>query len=162
MFKNILNNEKGEVYASTAVKIIIAVVLGSLLFAGLGAITKNTYLPKLQLEIDTGIDRTQLVDLEGANENYASWRMAMDNEFHNTITGDGYRYMENALRENALKYDPNATNTGCNIDNYIYCVYNINQENDRKQTLTQSEFEQLKMTPEGKLHIMEVVNVDAY
>ncbi len=156
MFKY-LKNENGEVYASTAVKILIVVVLGSVLFAGLGSITKDVYLPKLQTGIDSGLNRVQFADLDEADENYAGWRKSLNNEFQNQITGSAYRYMADALRENALKYDPNATNTGCNVDNYIYCVYNITQEDNGNATLTQSEFERLKMTPEGKIEIMEVV-----
>lgn len=158
----LLKNDKGEVYASTAVKILIAVVLGSVLLVGLTSITKDTYLPRLQVEIDGGLDRTHLVDLEGANEAYASWRTRLDDKFKKDVYGEGYEFMSYALEKYAYEFDPNPTNTGCNIDNYIYCVYNINQKDKGKQTLTQSEFEHLKMTPEGKIEIMEVVNVDAY
>lgn len=161
--KRILKNEKGEVYASTAVKIIISVVLGSALLVGLTTITSNTYLPKIQLEVDSGLNRTHIVDLDEAEKTYASWKTRLDDKFQKEITSreNGYEAMAGALKNYAYKYDPNPTNTGCNIDNYIYCTYNINQESKGKQTLTQEEFEHLKKTPEGKLEIMEVVDRDA-
>ncbi len=160
----LLKNDKGEVYASTAVKILIAVVVGGLLLAGLTTINKNTYLPKLQSGVSGSIDRTKMVSLEEADEAFASWRLRLADKFDEDIYENdaAYRYMANTLREYALEYDPNATNTGCNIDNYIYCLYNINQEEKGKPTLTQSEFESLRLTPEGKIEIMEVVNFDAY
>lgn len=161
--QRILKNEKGEVYASTAVKIIISAVLGSLLLVGLTTITQNTYLPKIQFEVDSGLNRTHMVNLDEAEKTYASWRTRLNDKFQKEITSrdDGYEAMAGALKRYAYKYDPNPTNTGCNIDNYIYCTYNINQEDNGKQTLTQEEFEHLKKTPEGKLAIMEVVNQDA-
>lgn len=160
----LLKNDKGEVYTSTAVKILIAVVVGALLFAGLAAMNKTTYLPRLQSGVSGSIDRTKMVSLEEADEMFASWRLRIADKFQEEIYGgdsDDYEFMADALNDYALKYDPNATNTGCNVDNYIYCVYNINQEEKGKPTLTQSEFESLRLTPEGKIQIMEVVNFDA-
>lgn len=160
--KRILKNEKGEVYASTAVKIIISIILGSALLVGLTTITRDTYIPKIQLEVDSGLNRTHIVDLDEAEKTYAGWKTRLNDKFQKEMNSreNGYESMAGALKMYAYKYDPNPTNTGCNIDNYIYCTYNINQEDNGKQTLTQEEFEHLKKTPEGKLEIMEVVNRD--
>jgi hypothetical protein len=45
--KDTLSNRSGESYIDTAVKILIAVVLGALLLAGLYALFGNTVLPTL-------------------------------------------------------------------------------------------------------------------
>ena len=46
-----LNNNKGEGYIDTAVKILIAVVLGALLLAGLYALFGNVVMPTLTQRI---------------------------------------------------------------------------------------------------------------
>ncbi len=45
--KNALIDQKGEGYVDTAVKILIAVVLGALLLAGLYSLFNDTVLPTL-------------------------------------------------------------------------------------------------------------------
>ncbi len=45
--KSLLNGRKAEGYIDTAIKLIIGVVVGSLLLAGLYAIINNTVLPGL-------------------------------------------------------------------------------------------------------------------
>ncbi|ADL52057.1 DUF6133 family protein [Clostridium cellulovorans] len=49
--KNIFKSKKGEGYVDSAVKILIAVVLGALLLAGLYLLFKDTVLPTLTAKI---------------------------------------------------------------------------------------------------------------
>lgn len=49
--KIILADKRGETYIDTVVKILIAVVLGALLLAGLYALFGETVLPELQRRI---------------------------------------------------------------------------------------------------------------
>lgn len=49
--QSILSNNKGEGYIDTAVKILIAVVLGALLLAGLYALFGNVVMPTLTKRI---------------------------------------------------------------------------------------------------------------
>ena len=46
--KRALKSEKGEAYIDTAVKILIAIVLGGLLLAGLGAIFNQVIMPETE------------------------------------------------------------------------------------------------------------------
>ena len=46
-----VSNNKGEGYIDTAVKILISVVIGALLLAGLYALIEGTVLPELQQRI---------------------------------------------------------------------------------------------------------------
>ena len=52
LFKNALQNERGDFYISDGVKIIIAVVLGALLLAALTAIFNDTVIPRITREIE--------------------------------------------------------------------------------------------------------------
>ena len=47
-----LSNQRGDVYISDAVKIIIAVVLGALLLAALTLIFNDTVIPRITREIE--------------------------------------------------------------------------------------------------------------
>ena len=49
--KTALENKKGEGYADTGVKIIIAVVVGAVILGGLYALFDNVILPRLNSEI---------------------------------------------------------------------------------------------------------------
>jgi hypothetical protein len=49
--KEVLKSESGEGYIDTAVKILIAVVLGAVVLAGLYAILKNTVMPSIDQKI---------------------------------------------------------------------------------------------------------------
>ncbi len=49
--KEVLKSESGEGYIDTAVKILIAVVLGAVVLAGLYAILKNTVMPNIDQKI---------------------------------------------------------------------------------------------------------------
>jgi cobyric acid synthase len=49
--KNAINNKRGEGYIDTAVKILIAVVLGALLLAGLYALFGEVVMPTLEERI---------------------------------------------------------------------------------------------------------------
>ena len=50
--KLLLNSERGEAYVGEAVKIVIAIVLGAALLAGLVAIFNKVVLPKTQSWIE--------------------------------------------------------------------------------------------------------------
>ena len=54
--KNKLQNTSGEVYVDTAIKILIAVVLGALLLAGLYALFNDTVLPTLVRRVQEMFD----------------------------------------------------------------------------------------------------------
>ena len=49
--KTALENKKGEGYVDTGVKIIIAVVVGTVILGGLYALFDNVILPRLNTEI---------------------------------------------------------------------------------------------------------------
>lgn len=50
--KAMLSNERGEAYVGEAVKIVIAIVLGAALLAGLVLVFNNVVLPKTETWID--------------------------------------------------------------------------------------------------------------
>ncbi len=50
--KNALANKKGEAYIDTGVKIIIAVVIGTLLLSLLYALFKTVIAPELQTQVE--------------------------------------------------------------------------------------------------------------
>lgn len=54
--KNALCNERGENYVDSGVKILIAVVLGALLLAGLYALFNDTIMPTLVQRIEEMFD----------------------------------------------------------------------------------------------------------
>ena len=54
--KNKLQDTSGEVYVDTAIKILIAVVLGALLLAGLYALFNDTVLPTLVRRVQEMFD----------------------------------------------------------------------------------------------------------
>ena len=49
--KNIITNKRGETHINTAVKIIIAVVIGALLLGGLYALFNTTIMPTVTNKI---------------------------------------------------------------------------------------------------------------
>ena len=54
--KEVLADNRGETYIDTAVKVLIAVVLGALLLAGLYALLGDTVLPTLTKRIKEMFD----------------------------------------------------------------------------------------------------------
>lgn len=58
-FKTILKNKSGETHISTAVKMIIAVVIGALLLGGLYLLFSNVIFPQMNEEVDGMMDYGQ-------------------------------------------------------------------------------------------------------
>ncbi|WP_041272700.1 DUF6133 family protein [Desulfitobacterium hafniense] len=52
MAKNLLSSQRGEGFVDTAIKILIAVVIGALVLAGLYALFGETVLPTLKQRIE--------------------------------------------------------------------------------------------------------------
>ena len=50
--KEVLANNRGEGYLDTVIKLLIAVVLGALLLAGLHALFGDVVLPRLEQEVN--------------------------------------------------------------------------------------------------------------
>ena len=57
--KNALSNNRGEGYLDTVVKLLIAIVLGALLLAGLYALFNEVVMPRLEVEV------TEMFDYDG-------------------------------------------------------------------------------------------------
>ncbi len=66
--KAMLSNERGEAYVGEAVKIVIAIVLGAALLAGLVLVFNNVVLPKTEQWIDDLFANADgyVTDIEGS------------------------------------------------------------------------------------------------
>ncbi len=66
--KAMLANERGEAYVGEAVKIVIAIVLGAALLAGLVLVFNNVVLPKTEQWIEDLFANadTYVTDIEGS------------------------------------------------------------------------------------------------
>ena len=72
---NILNNKKGEAYIDTAFKILIAVVIGALLFTSIYALFSDTILTELSQKV------TALFSTGGTSINLGSSTQVMQPSF---------------------------------------------------------------------------------
>ena len=61
--KNCLNNEDGDFYISEGVKVIIAVILGSLLITAMVALFNSQIIPGIQAKIKALFDTYTATDL---------------------------------------------------------------------------------------------------
>lgn len=61
--KKILSNRRGEVFTTTAVKVIIVVVVGALILGGFFALYRNVILPKLNQKVEGMIHTEDVVQI---------------------------------------------------------------------------------------------------